>query len=422
MLPKKNSEDKKIQTIFQKLQDGSTLEAIYKKDKHKTVFIHHKDDHIEEKDTYHDPDSSMEYQPIPAKYQDDGVVYLPTSVGKFQSAADAIAKIKSFISHYLDVNSQDLHVISSYVMMTWIYECFEKIPLLRFIGTYGTGKSRALSLLRVISYHSINLGTSQTSTNIYRALRRFGGGTIFMDEANFKSTTREDEITKILLAGYEKNKPVSRINPNTNEPEYFPTFSPKVLANHTLYDDIALESRTITIKMQLSTNPNIPLTLPDQQNWPEAEEIQAMLLDYRLKTLMNGISITNYQELRQFEARTAEIYTPLAALSGLEIVPMEILTSAKDHERELTIMTDYSPETLIARTALEIIENGTKIIYTSELASKVEQVAKFPISPRTVNTFLRQHGATSKKYGKGYRLDLSGVDTETLTNRYCAHE
>lgn len=243
-----------------------------------------------------------------------------------------------------------------------------------------------------------------------------------MDEANFFSTKKEDDITKILLAGYEKDKLVPRMNMHTYKQEFFPTYGPKVLANHAPFEDIAHESRTITITMETSNNLDIPISLPDANIWPEAESIRNDLLAFRIHSLLKGMMVWDIPELSRFEKRTAEIFRPLAIVSGSKQIPDCVISTAIDHEKLLSIYVDNDPETAIARTALDLFEKKAFHIFAGEFSKNVEKATGIPVTPRKVSSFLRLYGAKSTKWGKGYRLDLSALNVELLSKRYCAHD
>jgi hypothetical protein len=126
-----------------------------------------------------------------------------------------------------------------------------KIPYLRIIGPWGTGKSRFLEVVGGLCYHRSLLGEGITDANIYRWMAKYPG-TLLLDEADF-ANTKEGLLVQILKwrirQGWSSNS--QRADRKGASLQYHTSsFGPKILATNTHYENDSLESRFLTIYAQ----------------------------------------------------------------------------------------------------------------------------------------------------------------------------
>ena len=78
--------------------------------------------------------------PLTDELSRNGVVLLPMEVAEFGSLDNLEEEIQAFIHKYVQLSSfgDDFY---KYVLLSWVYDRFETIPYLRFLGDYGSGKS-----------------------------------------------------------------------------------------------------------------------------------------------------------------------------------------------------------------------------------------------------------------------------------------
>ena len=209
------------------------------------------------------------------------VVLFPSKAKKFKSETDLRENVQAFIHKYLDVSEPFELLATYYVFMTWVYDSFSELPYLRAIGDYGSGKTRFLQTIGSLCYKPMFAGGATTVSPIFRIIEDFNG-TLILDEADYKSSSATQDITKILNNGFARGFPVLRSEGKRSYAvKSFNVFGPKIIATRFKFDDPALESRFIIEVMKKgSLRQDIPRNLTDLF-WEEAEEIRNQLLSWR---------------------------------------------------------------------------------------------------------------------------------------------
>ncbi|MHA6287133.1 hypothetical protein [Maricaulis sp. CAU 1757] len=260
-----------IETIFDANKERARL-AIWKDQKATIV-----DDYV--------PDEAVRYVPLSSAgaLVEHGVLRFPDEPMQYGETADLLDAIRAYIHAYVDVSEAFERLAANYVLLTWVHDRFNELPYLRRRGDYGTGKTRFLTVIGSICFKPIFAGGASTTSPIFHLLNRIGG-TLVIDEADFRFSDESALIAKILNAGNVKGYPVLRsesINGKDFRPRAFKVFGPKIIAMRGRYDDPALESRFLTeTSSSASTRPDIPINLPSEQA-AEAAVLRSKLLQYR---------------------------------------------------------------------------------------------------------------------------------------------
>jgi len=306
----RTSNTQAVGTVGRVLSDKTLLEMVYDP-KHEKGFLLVKlpSGAIEKVSRFQDPMTGTIYEPMVDNKVRNGLITLPSELGDEVTITTLFDKTCSFIYKFMDMDEDTISIAASFAIMSHVYDRFEKVPYLRFFGTYSTGKSRALAIMQELCYHSLNLGTSQTTPNIFRTMEQLGTGTLFLDEMNFADTSNSSDITKILNCGNCRNGVVYRCDPKDNTPNPYRIYSPKVIANHTSYDDPALESRMFTITMKPSSRLDVRKPLPNLFNFGEAKNLQNLMLRYRFDHYWTINTDQIFDELAVFDARTRDHFT-----------------------------------------------------------------------------------------------------------------
>ena len=101
----------------------------------------------------------------------------------------------------------DLRAIAAYyVLFSWVYDAFNELPYLRVRGDYGTGKTRFLAIVGSIAYKPIFGSGASTVSPIFHLLEQFGG-TLVIDEADFRFSDEKADLVKILNNGNVRGFP-----------------------------------------------------------------------------------------------------------------------------------------------------------------------------------------------------------------------
>jgi hypothetical protein len=214
-----------------------------------------------------------------------GCVLLPSAVGEVRDDRDVVSDITAFIHRYVDLPPLYEQIAAHYVLLSWVHDAFNELPYLRFRGDYGTGKTRALLTVGSICYKPFFASGASTVSPIFHVLDAFGG-TLVLDEADFRFSDATAELTKILNNGNMKGLPVLRTMANRHRelnPQAFRVFGPKLIGMRAGFSDRALESRFLTIETSgRSLRADVPIHLPESLR-TEALDLRNKLLAWRFR-------------------------------------------------------------------------------------------------------------------------------------------
>lgn len=229
--------------------------------------------------------------------------------------AELLADVEAYLSRYVDLSATFLRIAAHYVLLSWVYDAFNELPYLRFQGDYGTGKTRALLAIGLISYKPFFASGASTVSPIFHILDTFGG-TLILDEADFRFSDVTSELVKILNNGNMAGLPVLRTMQNRFRelnPRAFRVFGPKIIAMRGGYDDEGLESRFLSENMNgRQMRADIPIHTPPEMR-TEALALRNRLLHFRLTTLF-GTRIDPSLMEPALEPRLNQIALPLLSV------------------------------------------------------------------------------------------------------------
>ena len=215
----------------------------------------------------------------------------------------------------MDLSPTFEQIAAHYILLTWVHDAFNELPYLRLRGEYGTGKTRGLLAIGSLCYRPFFASGASTVSPIFHTLDRFGG-TLILDEADFRFSDATSEIVKILNNGNVKGMPVLRTMQNREKefnPRAFRVFGPKIIAMRGSYDDPALESRFLTEEMGLRPlRKDIPISQPSALK-DEALALRNRLLHFRFCHLFDTKPDPSAL-LAGVEPRVNQIALPLLSL------------------------------------------------------------------------------------------------------------
>lgn len=128
-----------------------------------------------------------------------GAVKLSSGIAEYGNTTSLLREIDSHVYRYLDVSDTFRKFAAYYVLLSWLYDRFNTLPYLRFIGDTGCGKSRALDVCGGLCYKSISASGCVTPAPIYRMLKRWGG-TIMLMRPTFKTATSTTRLLRSSIA------------------------------------------------------------------------------------------------------------------------------------------------------------------------------------------------------------------------------
>ena len=163
------------------------------------------------------------------------------------NSTDTISFLSDIIKNYVHLNNEkEYTVLSSFVILSYAYDLFGRIPYLWLNASKGTGKTTTLNCLSKLVRNPA-FASAYTGSSLYRLIDA-ESPTLLLDEAEDldKRSPLKNIIIKILNSGYEKNGSVMLTE--KYESKKFSTYSVKILAGiNDMLDTI--KDRSIKIKL-----------------------------------------------------------------------------------------------------------------------------------------------------------------------------
>lgn len=181
-------------------------------------------------------------------------------------------EIKDCLRTHVDLDSWQYVGEALYCFLTHSYTFFNIVPYLLLLSHSGSGKSRNLKILTLLSKDGISF-LNPTSASIFRTVESLQP-TLGIDQGEKLKSNRRDpstiEIINLLNSGYEKGGLVPRANPNkANLIEHFRTFCPKIICSTGEIDEVLSTRclnipilRTLNMQKYATKEPNPALTRP----------------------------------------------------------------------------------------------------------------------------------------------------------------
>ena len=323
------------------------------------------------------------------------VVLFPTEPCDYGSEADLVADIQKFIHRYVDVSPRFERIASYYVLFSWVYDGFAELPYLRLRGDYGSGKTRFLLTVGSLCYKPIFASGATSTSAIFRMLDCFGG-TLIIDEGDFRYSDEKSDLIKIFNNGNQKGLPVIKTEMSgTKEfnPRAFEVFSPKILASRGSFDDKALESRFLTEESgDRKLRRDIPINLPPIYK-DEARALRNKLLLYRFRNHGKNHA-PNLVLDERIEPRLRQIFIPLMSIVSDHAVREELRDVLWRYHQELRAdrSMDIEAQTLDVIRALLAKSSGPSVsikevtgLFTRRHARDYER-----ITPKWIGTIIRK--------------------------------
>ncbi len=337
-----------------------------------------------------------------------GAVLLPEKPSEFGTEDRLVNELQAYIHRYVDLSPEFMEVVCAYVLLTWVYDAFNELCYLRFSGDYGSGKSRALYVIGSVCNKAFFASAASTISPVFYTLDLFRG-TLILDEADFRYSDLQADITKIMNNGSVKGFPVLRQTQTATkefDPRAFNVYGPKLVAMRKSFDDIALESRFLTEDMNArNLRADIPLNLPDVQA-VEALELRNKLLMYRFRTLSTS-AIRVDQVDRARSGRFNQTIVPLLSVVSSEDMQKGIRGFAERNDDRNASLRTLSIEAELVDIICGLLEEDSASetlsvgVIASALKQKVAGEFERPITNRYVGQLLRGELGlfTFKKHG-----------------------
>jgi hypothetical protein len=156
---------------------------------------------------------------------------------------------------YIDIPRWCAANAALWVMATYVYQGFSAFPYLMLLAERGSGKSRMLRLITMLSSNGL-FWVSASLSSLFRAVEALKP-TLGLDEIEYINDERNpngQELLNLLNSGYERGAVVPRVNKDSKMMvEYFDAYCPKAIATT---QDLAgvLNSRCLRIPIARTLN------------------------------------------------------------------------------------------------------------------------------------------------------------------------
>lgn len=312
--------------------------------------------------------------------------------------------LQSFIMRNVEfVDDRFGSLVAHWITATYLSEFLTHFPRLVFYGPTHSGKSRALKILRLLSFRPCS-SADATGAAIFRTIDKFRT-TIIQDEYQQMTDDKKKDYDSIFRAGFEKEGYVVRCD-QKNEPVFYFPWGPMAIGNKKGELPEDMENRSILIPMSQKTRDDVPRRVDEN----EARDLRTRLYALRYKV------ISNYDSYRPFfdEAWTISERPILTDAGEVELIDRSIdmaanliigdlITQPQNH----TYREDLEIIAISEEKARETLRNSVEARVFYSLQTVVE-VEKRETGQSDINVF----SLTSTDVAEQYNKDLQEQGNE----------
>ncbi len=395
--------------------DGTLVEMTHDADVGETAFAVGDSDNIETQSEFRSERLGRlrPFSPVNSLIAHN-VVLFPSGAEEYGSKRDLLRRIQSHIHEFVDLSPLFERLATYYVLLSWLYDCFQEVPYLRVIGDPGTGKTRFLRVVGSLCYRPIFASGASTTSPVFRMLDTMRG-TLVLDEADFRRSDEKSQLVKILNNGIMRGFPVLRTEQDARTSEYSPrayhVFGPKIVATRQPFSDPALESRFISERTgERDLREDIPISLPrDHDDRARALRNQLLLFRFRERARVAAVDVRVEREL---DPRLSQMFSPLLAIIDEPEARREVEDLARSYHDQLIEERGLRPEAQLLRAIRDLVAAGTASPSVGAIAERLQSTygAEFRdgVTPRWVGQRLRSGlGLRAERRRSGYVIPAS---------------
>jgi hypothetical protein len=376
---------------FTELEDGSLLETIEDPgDSSRSLLAVYQNGNVRFMSQFQSGDRVL--VPIPRDKHILKHVRLPRGAEPYGSAASLLRSIGSIISQCLSVDANSTHILAHFVLSTWFIDQLSVAPYVALIGLPRSGKSTALSVLRLLCRRAL-LTADITSAAFYRACDRLTP-TLLIDETNTAGNNRS--LFHLLRTGTMRDVIALR------KEESFRTFGAKVISWTELPNDAALNSRCILIPLHETHRADLKKP-SDYEILNATDNLQKQLLQFRFEK-HKRLKLSRIPGDEQLYSRTRDLYEALALPVSEDIHACNFLVELFKIQQESNREPLSPPQATVLHFLFYAIHwpGGTGTYALKGLATGVNALLKvtgerFQMSPREVGAALSSLGLIKRQ-------------------------
>lgn len=265
--------------------------------------------------TVHVPPQSTVVGAVQDRRAKGCLVLLPTEARAYGAAADLARAVRHHMRQWVEFPDKVSELFAvAYVFLTWIVEVVETVPYLRLLGDFGSGKTRAATVIAALSFRPIYLAGATTPAPIFRLMERWRS-TLSLDEADFNADTETGALLeKILLVGYRRGGLIARVEDSQDGRDVatFDAFGCKIITARRSFREPALDSRCLDIYMPARDQVGVAAQL-DNGFWAAALQLRNQLQRWRIDTVRT-LTLDTTEQVIGTVPRVREIGLPLLAV------------------------------------------------------------------------------------------------------------
>lgn len=184
-------------------------------------------------------------------------------------------QIKSVLKFYIDLAEEYYDIIAIWIIGTYLHDNFNSFPYLFINAMRGSGKSRLLDLISVLSRNGEHV-VSLREAVLFRTAK---GKTLCIDEFEGIGKKENTALRELLNASYKKGVKVQRMRKikgvfgEEQVVEEFEPYTPIAMANIWGMEEV-LGDRCLTLILEKSSNKKIMKIIEDFEINPDVLEIK----------------------------------------------------------------------------------------------------------------------------------------------------
>lgn len=288
--------------------------------------------------------------------------------------------VNDILPKYCDLEESYYPVIALWIMGTYCHDSFKTYPYLFLNATKGSGKSRLLRLISVLSKNGELLG-SLTESGLFRGSK---GNTLCIDEFEQIRSDEKSALRELLNSAYKKGLIIKRYRKSKDEKtgekyevEAFDVYTSIAMANITGMESV-LADRCITLVLEKSSNNKITRLIEDFESDSGIIQIKKLLgsIDVMLNKLISNSNISkdwNDHVLGVFRehAKNTELTAFFHSIDETEVegrnlellLPLYFIAYLIDDEKgAINTILRISKKIIQERNDDDVVENNDKVL------------------------------------------------------------
>jgi hypothetical protein len=347
-------------------------------------------------------------------------------------AYEVYKDIYEYIKDHLVLKDDEYHIMTLWIMASWLVDDFDTAPYLIFIAPKSSGKTQCLNVILELGYRAF-LTVSVTGPAIFRSIDA-QHITPLIDESEFQVNTEKMSessaaLYAVLNGGYKRGNKALRIEGEARIPTAFDIFGFKAVASTKLFLS-TLESRGIIINVAQGMPKNILIDME------RPKRIRSKLINFRFSNLKKLKTVIPESK----SGRLTELFIPLFTTAQTMIKTNGIASiieydtlcdllnkKLKSMETDRKHEEEGSPEAQVVRSIRDNVELHIESITAKTIAQDVKWAEEsekkdFQRTIQRIGYILKELGLKTEHSGKGNRIDLNNDENllriDELKKRY----